>query len=236
MRVAVCDDDRETVRQVTEAIERFSKEYFEVAYKAFYSAEDAMHYYQMNGNTFDALITDIELHNMNGIELAKRVRDRDDDVTIFFLTAHRQYAIECFKPRPSDFWEKPLKYEDLVYGLKLALKGMRRNSGFVDVISDRITKRIKCSDIIYIEKKGRKTLLHTVSGSFMTNKSLSDFENELSPEKFVRIYQSYIINIAKIDHIQENKVKLYDVEEMLDIGRTYMSTLKRRYMKYKEGV
>ena len=113
---------------------------------------------------------------------------------------------------------------------------MRRNSGFVDVISDRSTKRIKCSNIIYIERKGRKTLIHTAYGIFNTNKSLSEFENELSPEKFVRIYQSYIINIAKIDYIQDNKLKLYDVDEMLDIGRTYMSTLKRRYMRYNEGM
>lgn len=237
MRIAVCDDSKEIVEQVIGYIDRFSGGRYDIKYKRFYLAEDAMDYYKMNGNTFDILITDIEFNGtMNGIELASRVRNRDEEVVIFFLTSHSHYAIDCFNARPFNFWRKPLEYEALEFDLSLAFKQLCRNNDFIDIIARKENKRIKYSDILYIEKKGRKTVFHTVSGDLCANISLSELETRLPPQRFVRIYQSYIIDITKVEQHHKNQVKIKGVEEELEIGRTFMGTFNRRYTRYKEGL
>lgn len=234
MYIAICDDDEEVIKQVTEHIDRFAETYSDIRYKAFSSAEAVIEYYSQYGNKFDVLITDIELEAVNGVELASRIRNMDENIAIFFLTYHTEYAIKCFKPRPVDFWIKPLSYEVLEEGLCKVLRLLRKNNEYITVYSDRRSVRIKCSDILYIERQSRKTTVYTVDSEYCTNRSLSDFLNELDNKRFVRIYQSHIINIAKVRHIDNNKLKLYGSEYDFDIGRRFINDLKKRYVMYKE--
>ena len=109
MRVAICDDETEVIKKLAGYIDRFASEYGNIKTKTFHSAEDVVDYYKTNGNVFDVLITDIELGSSDGIELADWVRNRDENVYIFFITSHTEYAIHCFRPCPLNFWGQAIE-------------------------------------------------------------------------------------------------------------------------------
>jgi len=56
----------------------------------------------------DALLLDIEMPRMTGLELAKQLVDIGIDVPIIFSTAYSQYAVEAFRVQALDYVLKPM--------------------------------------------------------------------------------------------------------------------------------
>ena len=75
-----------------------------------------------------------------------------------------------------------------------------------------------------------------INGVHITNKLLSQIEHELPAELFVRIYQSYIVNLAFVKVLKEKHIILKHTGQSLNVGRTYAENLKRRFIEYKERV
>ncbi|MDO5397954.1 MAG: LytTR family DNA-binding domain-containing protein [bacterium] len=235
-KIAICDDEDECVVHIERYLEKFicSNKTQEIKWESFYSAEELLDNYEQNGKEFEVLITDIEMKQLNGVDLANRIRSIDKNIVIFFLTSHTEYAIQCFRPEPMNFWVKPVSYDIFAEDLCRAVQRINKAVRYISIVEERHTIRLNIENIVYIEKEERKTLIHMINGVHKTNKLLSQFEDELPTEMFVRIYQSYIVNIAFVKLIKEKYVILKDTEQSLDVGRTYVENLKHRFIEYKE--
>lgn len=80
---------------------------------AFTSADEALAYAKENG--CDVLVSEIELCGLDGISLAKSVKQMNPQVNIIFLTVcdEREHAKEVFSIKPSGYILKPAKKEQL---------------------------------------------------------------------------------------------------------------------------
>lgn len=96
--IAICDDEKDCINWVENYLDAFRRKYKNIKWEVFYSAEELLDYYDRHGNTFDILITDIEMNQINGVELANTIRRRDKGIIIFFLTSYTEYALQCFEP------------------------------------------------------------------------------------------------------------------------------------------
>ncbi len=61
----------------------------------------------------DVIFLDIDMPKLNGLELALSLQEKCTKVSIIFVTAHAQYALEAYKAHPLDFLLKPIKQEKL---------------------------------------------------------------------------------------------------------------------------
>lgn len=234
MYIAICDDEDEYIKILDEFLVRLQQTYHGLKWKIFKCAEDVLNFYQRNGNRFDILITDIEMGNISGIELANTVRNRDRNVIIFFLTSYREYAIQCFRAEPLNFWVKPLLYDIIQEDFKRAYSRIVQSQEYITIIENREVKEIKYDDILYFEAWGKKTLIHTLMCDYTTNKSLSHFQKELDGNHFVRVNQTYIINFAYIESFSDTSLELKSVQGSIPIGRTYLNDWKKGLMRYKK--
>ena len=84
----------------------------------FENAEDACDFVKDNG--CDILISEIELHGMDGITLANRIKSMNPAVNIIFLTVcdEKEHAREVLKIKPSGYLVKPAEIEQLEFELK----------------------------------------------------------------------------------------------------------------------
>ncbi|BCJ93613.1 hypothetical protein acsn021_11820 [Anaerocolumna cellulosilytica] len=78
----------------------------------------------------DIVFMDIEMPGMNGIELAGKLLEKDEDLQIVYVTAHKHYALDIFKVNSINFIMKPINPEELTKTvIRLAkFKGIRQNN------------------------------------------------------------------------------------------------------------
>lgn len=86
----------------------------------FQSSEAAYAYARENKT--DVAFLDIEMPVMNGIELAKRLKEIDGNIRIIFVTAYEEYALEAFGVRAIGYLLKPYTREDIQKELENASK------------------------------------------------------------------------------------------------------------------
>lgn len=234
MRIAICDDEKIWLAQITEYIESIKQIYTDIEYDKFLSGEDLLICYNDTGNIYDILIMDIELNGTSGLDVAEQIRKRDNSVIIFFLTSHEEYVYECFKSYPMGFWRKPVKYEIFKKDMKLAYEKILSSHQYIKIIENRNKIRINCNDIIYIENKERKSYIYTTSSVHTTNQLLSQFIAELDDRFFVRVYKSFIVNLSYIYIIRENEIQMYNSDVKIPLSRTYKASLTEKYINFKE--
>ncbi len=87
-------------------------------------------------NTFDVIITDIEMPVLNGVELLKRLREKDYHIPVIIMTGHEdiQFSIETLRFGAFDFLLKPFKAKELLSVLdKLEIVQAHRKKPLRDI-------------------------------------------------------------------------------------------------------
>ena len=234
MRIAVCDDENVWISYIEEFIIRIKKVYTETEYDVFSSGSEILEYYKKNGNIYDIVILDIEMDDLLGIAVANEIRKMDNSVIIFFLTSHKEYVFDCFKPQPLNFWIKPVSYEQFENDICAAYTRIEESGRCLKITENRKCVRIKCDDIIYIENKERKSWIYTVQKKYSSNKLLSDIETQLDSKIFVRTYKSFIVNLKYVHILGDSELTLYNTDTKIPISRTYKKRLTEIYINFQE--
>jgi len=166
----------------------------------------------------DLVFLDVELGNGTGMDLLSQLQKITFNV--IFITAHNKYAIDAFKFSAIDFLLKPIDPEELIRSVNKAetksnndnllkqinvLKSEFANVSHQEkkiVLSEQDSIHIvKSSDIIYCSSEGNYTTFFTNSsdGKIVISKNMKVFEEMLSPLGFIRVHNSYLVNINKIE-------------------------------------
>lgn len=98
---------------------------------AFTRSSDALQY--VREHPVELVLLDIEMPQMNGIELGKRIREIYPDIVLIFITGYEKYAIDAWKLKADYYLTKPYKREDIEYVIrraKLLVQGMKRRVYF----------------------------------------------------------------------------------------------------------
>lgn len=161
-----------------------------------------------------AVILDVEMPEMDGIQCARAIQDRAPLTIIVFATGHEQYMGDAFEVYAFDYLLKPFKVERVLKTLELIQ--MRLNAHQEQKIvtrtapvrpaPERLMLRhkegvtfIDLEEILLIQREERTTVIHTEGGQrYITSDSLSDLEERLPPDTFFRSHKSYIVNINHI--------------------------------------
>lgn len=91
MRVVVVDDEKKMRDEIADYLKTFEKEQkVSVIAQVYESPEDFLEYYQKDA---DLILLDVEMPGMDGISLARRIRQDDKEVLLMFITNMAQYAL-----------------------------------------------------------------------------------------------------------------------------------------------
>lgn len=234
MRVAVVDDEQQEQERLKEYLTRFANEndtHLEV--DLFHSGDALLQDYRL---IYDVLFLDVEMPHINGIDAARRIREKDENVTIFFVTNMAQYAVDAFEVQAADYLLKPVKYPDFSMKFRRALKRIaRRTVREMRLETVEGERTVKISDILYVKALEHYVVYHVQSGAeiplrLMVRGNMAEQEALLRPYTFYRTHKSYIVNLTWIEMIQGNKVTVQKIE--LPVGRTYKKELMSAWLKF----
>ena len=212
IRIAIADDDG-GMRLVMKKIIEKSGEYELVGEAT--NGEEMLELFEREHP--QAVILDVEMPVMDGIQCARAIQDRAPLTVIVFATGHEQYMGSAFEVYAFDYLLKPFKVERALK--TLALISMRLNGEKAPAVPkkpaaprpapERLMLRhkegvsfIDLEDILLIQREDRMTVIYTEDGArYITSDSLSELEERLPAEVFFRSHKSYIVNINQIDSI-----------------------------------
>ncbi len=233
MKIAVCDDDRAVIEQIEQYIETIHDKSLEC--EVFFCAEELQRYITEQNAIFDLFILDIEMKEISGIDFAKRLREKNVNALIVFMTSHPRYVFDVFETITFDFIEKPLTLERLkrVIGKTKKYIGAAEK-GFIFSYRQN-NYSIAFSNISYLEKEGRKVWIYTIDDKkYQCNMTLREIWSQLDTEIFGMLNKSLIVNISKIEGIIGENVVLQGGKKLY-ISRDYRKGLKKKHLDYLRG-
>ena len=228
-RVAVCDDSSADRAYVTALIEAWgcSRDIL-LQIEDYPSAEAFLFAYEGN-ETVDVLFLDIEMGDMSGVELAKRLRQMGAGLQIVFLTGYMEYIAEGYDVEALHYLIKPVAQEKLGAVLDRAVERLKTRENVLLLSLPDGVVRLPLYEIRYLEVMKNYVTLHAVE-EYSVKRSLSELTKELD-ESFYRIHRSYIVNLRFVKRITRTEVTLKD-GAALPLSRKLYDGLNQALIKY----
>jgi DNA-binding LytR/AlgR family response regulator len=185
----------------------------------------------------DLLFLDIQMPELTGIEFLRTLTYKP---LVIFTTAYTEYALDGYALDVTDYLLKPFSFERFLQAVNKAGTLLQSRNGntpivletetpvkdYILVKADHKVHRLKMDDILYIQSMREYVAFHTSSGRLLSLNALKNLDEELPPERFIRIHKSYIVAIDKIDTLEGNLVHVG--KEKLPIGASYRDAVVRR--------
>ena len=232
MRIAVCDDNPKELERIKGCFCRIQG--YDLVCSYFDSTSTVMEILKTENSPYDLYILDIEMPGMNGLKLAKSIREKDSRALFVFLTSYTRYMKDVFDVVTFDFIEKPISDEKLLQILERAATYLNITSQHFSFGYRASRFSLKYDRILYIEKKGRQALIHTFEDVYKTNMTLEEIWKQLNPKSFVHIHSSYIINLYNLDR-KDNEIAIMRNGEKLHITKGYRRELAMRHYEFVQG-
>lgn len=236
IHIAICDDESEMVSLHEDIIKKSLKK-CNIGYEIASYSQSANLFYDISEDHYfyDLLILDIEMPEMNGMELAERMKTYLPNVKIIFVTSHEEYAIEAFELSIFRYVPKRDLEGKLTRAVIDAAKLIELESGMEYVIETRNRlEKIPYQDICYIVRDGKNASIVSGMGISKVRKSLQQVYEELGTPEFIYIDRGYIVNIIQIMKIQDGMVLMKNGES-LPISRSHLQEVKQKINKFWGG-
>lgn len=170
----------------------------------------------------DLFVMDIDLKSeLNGFEVAVQLRANPKYrlTWVLFLTVESSYELKAYREvQCHAFLNKPYPKEELQSMVKKLLGEVQRpevitQSKFLVAEAEQVLIRIRYAEIVFIEAKGRGSIVYTTRGNYqLPYKSLKNIEEELRDDKeFLKVHRSYMINIHYVKSIHKLGLKQYEI-------------------------
>ena len=233
MRIAVCDDEEVFRTQEKELIDKLAGS-IDVIVDAYSDGRKLLEAFDKN--PYDVLFLDIEMPAMDGITLAKKLRERSDSIYIVFLTGHVEYALEGYEVNALRYLTKPVQEDKLREVLRFVMDQSTSKRQILIKVDGEETL-INVTDIIYLEAQNQYVMLYTTGGEHLVRYNISDFEEQLKNDGFFRAHRGYLISLAKVKKLVKSEVLMESPggDISLPVSRSNVKPLKEALYAYVEN-
>lgn len=172
-----------------------------------------------SNESYDLLFLDIQMNTLDGLALAKQIRQNGFSGIIIFITVLKEYVFDAFEVEAYDYLLKPLDEQRFLRTMDRTLNALKQRFGKTVVIQKGNSCRILSFDeITYCEVLGRKVYLHTRTGETIDYYCrLEDLEHSVD-SRFFRCHRSYLVNLDWVRGLKDGNVILAD-KKTLPVSR-----------------
>jgi len=192
---------------------------------------------------FDVLLLDIHMPGMDGLQLARTLRNMERPPVVVFVTAHVEHALQAFELEALDYLTKPVRLERLQQALQKVARAVQVRDGASGlyqsqealVIQDRgRTERVLLQDVQFCKAELKYITVRTAQRSYILDSSLNELEERYG-DVFLRIHRNALIArrlvraLEKYHDAEEGDgwaVRLQGVDEPLAVSRRQLSAVR----------
>lgn len=207
-RVAIVDDSMKDAEFVQNILNGWAElRQLNILAEVFPSAEAFLFHYA-DDKDWDMLLLDIEMGTMDGVTMAKQVRQDNETVQIVFITGYSDYIAEGYEVAALHYLVKPVNREKLLTVLDRALEKRKKDERCLNLELGGEMVRIPFYEIRFLDVYRNYVTVHA-KADYTVKHTLGDFEKELD-ERFCRVGRGMILNLKYIQRVTKTEVRLSD--------------------------
>ena len=236
-RIAICEDEKNILDFECSLVSSWAKERDLsncTVLDSYVSAEQFL--FEIEDKApYDVLIFDIQMKNMNGMELAKKLRANGCDSVIIFVTGVPDYAIEGYEVGAVRYILKPVKQEVLFNLLDAAFEERKKKTEDYFVLGQGADlERIAFNRILYIEARGHYVYMKGMDFEREWKSSFSDASVAFDGKNFFCLRRGLLVILCHVSRITRTDCIL-DNEESLPVARGVYKDLNDAFIKFFRG-
>ncbi|QHL86350.1 response regulator [Nibribacter ruber] len=202
--------------------------------KSFNSSKEGLVWLLKNDGV-DLLFLDVEMPEMSGLELLRTLPKKPHTILI---TSHKDFAVQAFELQVSDYLLKPVDFARFTQAVNNTVQKLEASSGAVlaavqpDELFVKVDNKIikvNLQNIAFIEARGDYVVINTDTKKHIVYTTMSAIDQKLPQDQFMRIHRSFIINLKRIELIEDDSVFMQD--KYIPIGGSYQSKFYGRINK-----
>lgn len=198
MRIAICDDDERELRHLSELLTEYqSDRRGSVDWRMYGNGTDFL--CEMRGGEYDLVLLDILMPGINGLQVARELRQRDQNVRIILLSATPEFAVESYSVGAYHYLLKPTDSKVLFQLLDKVEDELTVQDEQVFLLKNREgVFKIAFTRLEYVEVINKTVFFYLTDGTVHeVNGSLTDFEEKFADRTdFVKTHRAYLTTNA----------------------------------------
>lgn len=227
MRIGVCDDNKGVREMIRQKVQKaYPGETVSV-----YESGAALLAEQMLP---DILFLDIKMPPPDGMQTARKLRERSGRMVLIFVTVLKEYVFEAFDVGAFHYLLKPFSDDKFAEVLKRAVEQCGQNAREEEprailVKNNGMVTKVALEDVIYAEVFNRKVMIHTAAGHIEYYGRLADLAKQAG-EDFFRTHRAYLVNLDYVEKYNADTVWL--TQGQVPVSKKQFALFVRHYMKY----
>lgn len=168
----------------------------------------------LKNHSVDLIFLDIRMKKLTGIQFLESLKVIPK---VIITSAYDDYALKGYELNVTDYLLKPISFERFLKSVEkvyteLANKIGDKNSDYIFVKTEYRIERIDLEKILYIQGMKDYLKICTLDKNIMTLQSFKNILQVLEAKEFVRVHNSYIVSVSKIENIEKNKIKIGEIK------------------------
>lgn len=233
MRMVLCDDDSIFLEQLTAYIRKFFEK-ISVKCPELVCYPDGNRLLADDAQT-DILFLDIEMPGPDGIFVGNELKKRNKDMIIFIVTSYSEYLDDAMRFQVFRYLTKPLDKQRFFRNMQDAIDFYHSLTRNVAVETRDGVHTVPVASIIAVEAQGRKVVIHTDAGDFLSTHNMQYWLDVLPENCFFRTHRSFIVNFKHVTEFDHSIVRMADNQLRAYLTKRNYSAFKNAYLFYLES-
>lgn len=218
MKIAICDDEKSEQQLLCKYVEEWASGRGQRAELSCFDSAESFLFSWEDEKDYTALILDIEMGSMNGMELAKKIRETDHDIPILFVTGYAEYMQFGYDVTALHYLMKPVNKEKFFSVLDRLPEGQKEAEKLL-FQTDEGNVSLPLGEIWYVEADGHRCALHTQDTVLSLKENISSVEKRLTGyESVIKCHRSYLVNLQHVSVVLKEELVL-DNREKVPLSR-----------------
>jgi two-component system, LytTR family, response regulator len=211
LKIALCDDDISVTTLLSQMVKDYCEKYnLSSLTRSFKNGIELLADIQ----NFDIIFLDIDMSGMNGIEAAQKIRKKDKNVKIVYVTNFADYQNSAFSVHVFSYILKPLTTEKIYREMDELLEYLAPvkpvSSPTEEFITDVGLRQIEIADILYFEYYSRRVRIKTKTKFYQLQSNMTQIYQLMESYGFAMPHKSFVINLLYVEHIKGYEILMTD--------------------------
>ena len=230
LHIAVCDDLPSDLAKITDMTTQILQDADITNKITKYDTGISLLNDMQSGMQFHILLLDVMMSELDGMQLAARLRQQGNDTQIVFVSSNREMALRGYEVGAVRYLAKPLEQEKLKEALLYCVR-MLQGKKEILLPTEKGEFRTPFSDIQYVEAFDRGTKIVLKNRTLETRLKLSEIAAMLPANDFLRCHRSFVVNLACVTYVHQYEFILQS-GITVPIGQARYTEIRNQFADY----